>query len=88
MARERNEAQQTLLHLQKITKQKEELNKIVLEMKKNSQEQSIDKSNQRIEYLQKDLWRKQKEMKELTLIMYAKDATASEISFKQQQKNR
>lgn len=88
MARERNEAQQTLLHLQKITKQKEELNKIVLEMKKNSQEESIDKSNQRIEYLQKDLWRKQKEMKELTLIMYAKDATASEISFKQQQKNR
>ncbi len=88
MARERNEAQQTLLHLQKITKQKEDLNKIVLEMKKNSQEESIDKSNQRIEYLQKDLWRKQKEMKELTLIMYAKDATASEISFKQQQKNR
>lgn len=27
-------------------------------------------------------------MKELTLIMYAKDATASEISFKQEEKNR
>jgi hypothetical protein len=32
--------------------------------------------------------KKEKEMKELTLIMYAKDATAYEINQKQEEKNR
>lgn len=32
--------------------------------------------------------RKEKEMRELTLIMYAKDATAAEIALRQEGKNR
>jgi hypothetical protein len=34
------------------------------------------------------LLRKEKELRELTLIMYAKDATASEIGIRQEEKNK
>lgn len=45
-------------------------------------------SRERIEDLEMNLLRKEKEMRELTLIMYAKDATTAEIGLKQEEKNR
>lgn len=59
-----------------------------LQETQNSENVKMSPSIEHIEDLEKNLLKKEKEMRELTLIMYAKDATATEIDMKQEEKNR